>query len=382
MPVPRELKRRMGDLTYEDLAGVFHLPLPEAAKELGIGSTALKRVCRKQNIPRWPFRRLRSLDTLIRSVNSDIKRSNDEAEQARLQIDLKHLQRQRESVMNNPSILLIPQEEMPSKQKSSTAGSAASGGSGRAAGGGGGKAPKQDYRDSAHVRYHPYAHARPAAYASMGPGEHSGAGPYYSVPYYGGAAPPPHQVRAGYPHVDASGAHAGYAAMGQYGAPQPTAAWPPQALPESGHGAFTGGGWPGDMQYRLPNPLQMVAQHAATPSPHPAGNPAFAAVSPSSSGRLPPISFGAHPAPDGYLPHPHSHSVQDQAGAGPTPLPPAAARPAAVTQDEASVAEDLLGLRHSPTHAPSSPPSTSEATNAARSPSRSGGRLSIHSLLS
>eukprot|EP00961_Rhodomonas_salina_P239919 3241196-Rhodomonas_salina.1 len=38
---------------------LFHLPLDEAAEAIGICSTALKNVCRKLGVSRWPYRRVR-----------------------------------------------------------------------------------------------------------------------------------------------------------------------------------------------------------------------------------------------------------------------------------------------------------------------------------
>ena len=46
----------------ETLAQVFHLPFEKACEQLGIGSTTLKRICREQQIGRWPYRRLMCAD--------------------------------------------------------------------------------------------------------------------------------------------------------------------------------------------------------------------------------------------------------------------------------------------------------------------------------
>lgn len=47
---------------------VFHLPIEEAAKQLGIGQTMLKHYCRKFGIPRWPYRKRQSVVQLIQSI--------------------------------------------------------------------------------------------------------------------------------------------------------------------------------------------------------------------------------------------------------------------------------------------------------------------------
>ena len=47
---------------------VFHLPISDAASRLGMGVTVLKKQCRKIGIPRWPYRKLASIEKLIESV--------------------------------------------------------------------------------------------------------------------------------------------------------------------------------------------------------------------------------------------------------------------------------------------------------------------------
>ena len=34
---------------------MYHLPIGEAATILGVGITVLKKFCRKENVPRWPY---------------------------------------------------------------------------------------------------------------------------------------------------------------------------------------------------------------------------------------------------------------------------------------------------------------------------------------
>lgn len=54
----------------DTLSQVFHLPFEKACEQLGIGSTTLKRICREQQIGRWPYRRLMCQD------NNGKKKSN------------------------------------------------------------------------------------------------------------------------------------------------------------------------------------------------------------------------------------------------------------------------------------------------------------------
>ena len=65
------LKRgEKSNLSLEELSAYFHMPSDQACKQLGIGLTVLKRLCRKYNIKRWPFRKMKSLDRLIDNVKS------------------------------------------------------------------------------------------------------------------------------------------------------------------------------------------------------------------------------------------------------------------------------------------------------------------------
>ena len=65
------LKRgEKSNLTLDQLSACFHMPSDQACKQLGIGLTVLKRLCRKYDIKRWPFRKMKSLDRLIKNVKS------------------------------------------------------------------------------------------------------------------------------------------------------------------------------------------------------------------------------------------------------------------------------------------------------------------------
>ena len=57
--------------TTSDLAKYYHLPINEAAKQLEICTSVLKKICRKQGIKRWPHRKFKSLDRLISSLGDE-----------------------------------------------------------------------------------------------------------------------------------------------------------------------------------------------------------------------------------------------------------------------------------------------------------------------
>lgn len=55
-------------IALEDLAKYFDLPILEASRNLKVGLTVLKKKCREFGIPRWPHRKIKSLDGLIQDL--------------------------------------------------------------------------------------------------------------------------------------------------------------------------------------------------------------------------------------------------------------------------------------------------------------------------
>ncbi|KAI3440602.1 uncharacterized protein J3R85_003374 [Psidium guajava] len=55
-------------LSREQISQYFYMPITQAAKELNIGLTLLKKRCRELGIRRWPHRKLMSLQSLIKNV--------------------------------------------------------------------------------------------------------------------------------------------------------------------------------------------------------------------------------------------------------------------------------------------------------------------------
>ena len=62
---PRKQKK---DTSIYAISNFFHLPMSAATKQLRIGSTALKKICRRHGIPRWPYRRLRAIEKIIEQL--------------------------------------------------------------------------------------------------------------------------------------------------------------------------------------------------------------------------------------------------------------------------------------------------------------------------
>ncbi|GAB4813338.1 hypothetical protein N2152v2_000384 [Parachlorella kessleri] len=64
IPVPHASGRKRtkagryaADITWEELESCFHLPTDQACKELGVGLTIFKRICRRFGLERWPYKK-------------------------------------------------------------------------------------------------------------------------------------------------------------------------------------------------------------------------------------------------------------------------------------------------------------------------------------
>ncbi|RDX84609.1 Protein NLP9, partial [Mucuna pruriens] len=54
-------RKRIPNMTLNDLSGVLHIPIKAAAKELGVCPTVVKKICRKSDLKRWPQRKVNSI---------------------------------------------------------------------------------------------------------------------------------------------------------------------------------------------------------------------------------------------------------------------------------------------------------------------------------
>ncbi|KAK9071481.1 hypothetical protein SSX86_010050 [Deinandra increscens subsp. villosa] len=82
----RAATKDIASLGLEDLAKYFDLPIIEASKNLKVGLTVLKKKCREFGIPRWPHRKIKSLDGLISDLQEEVKRQQEEDEGAALAV--------------------------------------------------------------------------------------------------------------------------------------------------------------------------------------------------------------------------------------------------------------------------------------------------------
>ncbi|KAL4195933.1 hypothetical protein AMTRI_Chr04g180780 [Amborella trichopoda] len=87
-------RERTGKLNLGDLANHFHLPITAAAEKLSICPTVLKKVCRRNGMPRWPHRKIKSIERSISNLEHTLLTENgDGAASIRAQIEKLRIQR-------------------------------------------------------------------------------------------------------------------------------------------------------------------------------------------------------------------------------------------------------------------------------------------------
>eukprot|EP00026_Physarum_polycephalum_P006515 Phypoly_transcript_06560.p1 GENE.Phypoly_transcript_06560~~Phypoly_transcript_06560.p1 ORF type:complete len:420 (+),score=103.31 Phypoly_transcript_06560:282-1541(+) len=131
----------------ETLSKYFHLPINDVAKELGVCATVLKKICRKNGIPRWPHRKIKSLDKMIMTLEVSVAKNPEDGERIRHEIHT--LKNKKMFLMKNPNVLAT---KAPSMKKGMKKGDKSPIDS-----------PESPSNRPDHPPYHPYAY--PYAYA-------------------------------------------------------------------------------------------------------------------------------------------------------------------------------------------------------------------------
>lgn len=95
----------MRSFTTEELRKYFHLPIVEVAKQLGICTTLLKKLCRKNKIHRWPYRQIRSISKSIQSLEmAALNEGLVDRERSRYRDQIGMLQHSLEALIQDPNI--------------------------------------------------------------------------------------------------------------------------------------------------------------------------------------------------------------------------------------------------------------------------------------
>jgi len=74
-------------VTEDILREHFHLPLQVVAKKFGMCTTALKKLCRRFGIVKWPHRQLRGIDKKIAALKAELNYSTVDKESARRNLE-------------------------------------------------------------------------------------------------------------------------------------------------------------------------------------------------------------------------------------------------------------------------------------------------------
>ncbi|KAI3504660.1 hypothetical protein L2E82_46592 [Cichorium intybus] len=94
-------------LSKEMISQYFYMPISDAAKELNVGITLLKKRCRDLGIRRWPHRKLMSLQTLITNVKQELGTSSGNGvDQEKLQEAIMRLENEKKKMEEVPDLQL------------------------------------------------------------------------------------------------------------------------------------------------------------------------------------------------------------------------------------------------------------------------------------
>ncbi|KAL1373282.1 hypothetical protein HN51_003272 [Arachis hypogaea] len=92
-------------LSRKMISEYFYMPITQAAKELDVGLTLLKKRCRELGIRRWPHRKLMSLQTLINNVQELGKEEGRESEE-KLRNAIEILEKEKKLLEEMPDLQL------------------------------------------------------------------------------------------------------------------------------------------------------------------------------------------------------------------------------------------------------------------------------------
>ncbi|GMJ00005.1 hypothetical protein HRI_003669700 [Hibiscus trionum] len=95
-----QCKIRANLLSRKVISQYFYMPISQAAKELNVGLTLLKKRCRELGIRRWPHRKLMSLRTLI----NNIQELQTEAGEGKVREAVEVLERERKMLEEMPDM--------------------------------------------------------------------------------------------------------------------------------------------------------------------------------------------------------------------------------------------------------------------------------------
>lgn len=97
------MPKRCADIPYEQLKARFHLPMEDVARDFSVSPTLFKKICRRNGIPRWPHRKIRSIDRLIDTLKGALPTSLHETDV--LHSEINRLLAERKYIFEHPASL-------------------------------------------------------------------------------------------------------------------------------------------------------------------------------------------------------------------------------------------------------------------------------------
>ncbi|KAI4343880.1 hypothetical protein L6164_011177 [Bauhinia variegata] len=92
-------------LSRKTISEYFYMPITQAAKELNVGLTLLKKRCRELGIRRWPHRKLMSLQSLIKNLQELGKEEGQESEE-KIRNAIEILEKEKKLLEEKPDLQL------------------------------------------------------------------------------------------------------------------------------------------------------------------------------------------------------------------------------------------------------------------------------------
>ncbi|KMT17878.1 hypothetical protein BVRB_2g034090 [Beta vulgaris subsp. vulgaris] len=86
-------------MTLEDFAKYFDLPIDVASKQLCLCATVIKKKIRSFKIPRWPYRKVKSIQRKISLLKESLG-ANCTAADHQTELELQMLQRQLDDILS------------------------------------------------------------------------------------------------------------------------------------------------------------------------------------------------------------------------------------------------------------------------------------------
>ncbi|KAL1215623.1 Protein RKD5 [Cardamine amara subsp. amara] len=100
----RAPSKHVAELSLEQLSKYFGVTIVEASRRLNIGLTVLKKKCREFGIPRWPHRKIKSLETLIQDLQGEAEKQQEKNEEAAMEVAKrrKKLETEKSNIVKRP----------------------------------------------------------------------------------------------------------------------------------------------------------------------------------------------------------------------------------------------------------------------------------------